>query len=199
MAYINQICHVKMKEVNTLKEYRKTKNYTQEELAKQSGISIRTIQRIEKGLTKGSPHTLKALAKTLDIKSSDIIMLAEENNAATKDSHKLKLMNFSILSVLLIPFGNIIVPTIFFLFHKSNEHVNNLGRRILSIQILSTFLLSAIAIGLFFIIGRGGGAIPLPVPIIYFMYTTVNIIIVIHTSMAIDKNKQILKFFPDIV
>ena len=188
-----------MKQLNTLKEFRKTKSFTQEELAKQSGISIRTIQRIEKGLTKGSPHTIKALAKTLDIESSNLIVLAEENNVTTNDTHKLKLMNFSILSVLLIPFGNIIVPTIFFLLHKSNRHVNSLGRRILSIQILSTFLLSFIAIGLFFIIGRGGGAIPLPVPIIYFMYTTVSIIIVIHTSMAIDKNKQILKFFPDIV
>ncbi len=127
------------------------------------------------------------------------MVLAEENNAANDDFHKLKLMNFSILSVLLIPFGNIIFPTIFFLLHKSNRHVNSLGRRILSIQILSTFLLSAMAIGLFFIIGRGGGAIPLPVPIIYFMYTTVNIIIVIHTSMAIDKNKQILKFFPNLI
>ncbi len=150
-------------------------------------------------MSKGSPHTLKTLAKTLDIESSDIMVLAEENNAANNDFHKLKLMNFSILSVLLIPFGNIIFPTIFFLLHKSNRHVNSLGRRILSIQILSTFLLSAIAIGLFFIIGRGGGAIPLPVPIIYFMYTTVNIIIVIHTSMAIDKNKQILKFFPNLI
>ncbi len=150
-------------------------------------------------MSKGSPHTLKTLAKTLDIESSDIMVLAEENNAANNDFHKLKLMNFSILSVLLIPFGNIIFPTIFFLLHKSNRHVNSLGRRILSIQILSTFLLSAIAIGLFFIIGRGGGAIPLPVPIIYFMYTTVNIIIVIHTSKAIDKNKQILKFFPNLI
>ncbi|WP_298895727.1 helix-turn-helix domain-containing protein [uncultured Psychroserpens sp.] len=188
-----------MKELNTLKEFRKAKNYTQEELAKQSGISIRTIQRIEKGLTKGSPHTLKALAKTLDVESSDIIVLADENNTANNDSRKLKLMNFSILSVLLIPFGNIILPTIFFLLHKSNTHVNSIGRRILSIQIISTFLLCGIAISLFFIIGRGGGAIPLPVPIIYFMYTSVNIIIVIHTSIAIDKNEQILKFFPNIV
>jgi transcriptional regulator with XRE-family HTH domain len=190
-----------MKELNTLKEYRQRKNYTQEELAKQSGISIRTIQRIEKGLTKGSPHTLKALAKALDIKSSDIIVFKEEqeNTIVYDDYHKVKLMNFSILSVLLIPFGNIIIPTILYLKNKSNKHVNTLGRRILSIQILSTFLLSGLAISLFFIIGQGNGAIPIPVPIIYFIYTSVNILIVIHTSIAINKKKQILKFFPNIV
>ncbi|WP_394746751.1 helix-turn-helix domain-containing protein [Spongiimicrobium salis] len=188
-----------MKELNTLKEYRKARNYTQEELAKQSGISIRTIQRIEKGLTKGSPHTLRALAKTLHIESTDILISNEENVRVHDDFHKVKLMNFSILSVLLIPFCNIILPTLIFLANKSNKHVNSIGRRILSIQILSTFLLSGLAISLFFIIGRGNGAIPKPVPIIYFIYTSVNIIIVIHTSIAIDKKKQILKFFPDLI
>ncbi|WP_350289699.1 helix-turn-helix domain-containing protein [uncultured Croceitalea sp.] len=188
-----------MKELNTLKEYRKARNYTQEELAKQSGISIRTIQRIEKGLTKGSAHTLKALAKTLHIESTDIIISNEENTRVHDDFYKVKLMNFSILSVLLIPFGNIILPTLIFLANKSNKHANSTGRRILSIQILSTFLLSGLAISLFFIFGRGNGAIPKPVPIIYFIYTSVNIIIVIHTSIAIDKKKQILKFFPDLI
>ncbi|MEP3209722.1 MAG: helix-turn-helix domain-containing protein [Maribacter sp.] len=188
-----------MKELNTLKAYRKARNYTQEELAKQSGISIRTIQRIEKGLTKGSPHTLKALAKTLHIENTNFKILDEEKGAVTTEYYKVKLMNFSILSVLLIPFGNLILPTIIFFANKSNKHVNSLGRRILSIQIINTFLLSGLAIALFFSIGRGNGAIPIPVPIIYFSYTAVNIIIVIHTSMAIDKKKQILKFFPDLI
>ncbi len=187
-----------MKKLNTLKAYRKVKNYTQEELAKHSGISIRTIQRIEKGLTTGSSHTIKALAKALNIESSDLIITKQEN-AINDDYQKVKLINFSILSVLLIPFGNIILPTILFILNKSNKHVNNLGRRILSIQILITFILSGIAISLFFIIGRGNGAIPRPVPIIYFLYSTVNILIVIHTSLAIDKKKKILKFFPNIV
>jgi transcriptional regulator with XRE-family HTH domain len=188
-----------MKELSTLKEFRKTRNFTQEELSKDSGISIRTIQRIEKGLTPGSPHTIKALAKSLDIGSSDIVVSKEENTIIYDDFHKVKLMNFSILSVLLIPFGNIILPTIIFFYYKSNKHVNTLGRRILSIQILSTFLLSGLGISLFLIIGQGNGAIPLPVPIIYVMYTTVNILIVIHSSIAIDKKKQILKFFPNLI
>mgnify|MGYP003598873837 CR=1 FL=1 len=41
-------------------------NLTQEELAEKSGISVRTIQRIESG-TKPKGYTLKALAAALGI------------------------------------------------------------------------------------------------------------------------------------
>ncbi|MFK8163545.1 MAG: helix-turn-helix transcriptional regulator [Lewinella sp.] len=38
-----------------LKSHRKLGGFTQESLATASGISIRTIQRIEKGLSQGNP------------------------------------------------------------------------------------------------------------------------------------------------
>jgi transcriptional regulator with XRE-family HTH domain len=188
-----------MKQVNTLKEYRKIRSLTQLELAENSGISIRTIQRIEKGLSSGSPHTIKTLAKALNVESSDIAISKEENTVVYDDFHKVKLINFSILVVLLIPFGNLILPTILFFCYKSNKHVNSLGRRILSIQLLSTFILSGLSIITFLVMSRGNGAIPIPVPIIYAMYTIANILIVIKTTIAIDKNKKILKFFPDLI
>ena len=44
-----------------LKHYRRLHNLSQEGLAESSGISIRTIQRIEKGESVGSAYTLNAL------------------------------------------------------------------------------------------------------------------------------------------
>ncbi|MDF2831166.1 helix-turn-helix transcriptional regulator [Chryseobacterium indoltheticum] len=50
--------------MSELKKIRETKNITQEELAEKSGISVRTIQRIEAGtIPKG--YTLKLWQKVL--------------------------------------------------------------------------------------------------------------------------------------
>ena len=115
---------------NSLKEYRKFKNLTQEELSKSSGISIRTIQRIEKGLSTGSAHTVKTLAKTLNIESIDLLIDESSFKSLNKSSlSKLKLMNFSILTMLIIPLGNIIFPSIIFFRNRDDEMVNTVGKK----------------------------------------------------------------------
>lgn len=47
--------------MNWLKKLRTSKNMTQKELAKKTGINIFTIQNIEQGNRKGSEETLKTL------------------------------------------------------------------------------------------------------------------------------------------
>nr|WP_281397796.1 DUF4870 domain-containing protein [Winogradskyella flava] len=108
-------------------------------------------------------------------------------------------MNFSILSVLMLPFGNLILPTLVYFFNIKNDYVKTIGKRIISIQILSTFFLVFLSVSIFLLMGRGNGAIPKPVPIIYFMYTLVSILIVIKTSRDLDRNRKILKIFPDLI
>ena len=66
--------------MSRLKEIREQKNLTQEELSEQSNISVRTIQRIEAG-TEPKGHTLKILAKSLDISESDLLNLPEANES----------------------------------------------------------------------------------------------------------------------
>lgn len=50
-----------------IKEARMSKGYTQKELAELSGISIRSIQRIENGVLEARSYTLKTLCGILDI------------------------------------------------------------------------------------------------------------------------------------
>lgn len=50
-----------------IKEARMAKGYTQKELAELSGISIRSIQRIENGVLEARSYTLKTLCGILDI------------------------------------------------------------------------------------------------------------------------------------
>ena len=46
-----------------VKELRKRKGFSQEELAENSGLSLRTIQRIENGETEPTGETLKRIKK----------------------------------------------------------------------------------------------------------------------------------------
>jgi transcriptional regulator with XRE-family HTH domain len=56
-----------------IKEARVAKGYTQKELAELSGISIRSIQRIENGVLEARSYTLKTLCGILDIPWQTVI------------------------------------------------------------------------------------------------------------------------------
>lgn len=122
---------------NKVQFYRERNNLTQVALAKKSELSLRTIQRIENGNTpKG--FTLKSLAKALEI---------EPQNLLNKkiDLEKIKIINISILSFFIIPFGNIILPAIL-TFTSKNEKTKALGKDILSLQIIWTITTSVLLI-----------------------------------------------------
>ncbi|MDO6526376.1 2TM domain-containing protein [Motilimonas sp. 1_MG-2023] len=55
-----------MSKPNMIKTYRLQKAWSQEQLSEFSGVSVRTIQRLEKG-GQGALETLKAIAATLDV------------------------------------------------------------------------------------------------------------------------------------
>ena len=52
---------------NNLKQLRKKKGFSQQELAALSQLSLRTVQRIEKGETEPIGHTLTQLANALEV------------------------------------------------------------------------------------------------------------------------------------
>ena len=118
-----------------VQQLRKEKNLTQTELAEKSGLSLRTIQRIEAGnIPKG--FTLKTLVKTFEIEPEKLISGKE----ITKID-RAKLINLSSLMGLIIPFGGVIFPLI--LTNKTSDQKNKeLGKNIVSVQIILTVLLS---------------------------------------------------------
>lgn len=56
-----------------LREFRKQKNYSVEELARLSGVAASTISKIENGLVSPNVNTLCALCKILKIKIEDLV------------------------------------------------------------------------------------------------------------------------------
>ena len=123
-----------------VKILREQKNLTQTELAEKSGLSLRTIQRIESGQSlKG--FTLKAIAQTLETEPENLFSKEEENIQIDRA----KLINFSALAGLIIPFGGIIFPAI--LTYRTQDSVNReLGKSVIGVQIILAFVISVLLI-----------------------------------------------------
>lgn len=166
--------------MSELFELREKLNLTQEELAEKSGISVRTIQRIEAGLQpKG--YTLKALAKALEINEYKLIVKSEINVTM------LKLINLSSLPFTLLPPLNIVLPLIIMFARKQ---FNSVTKQIVSIQILWTILSSII----FMISVLMKSKLQLGsrfILVIMIMLIVSNVFIILRNAAGIDKNKKL--------
>ena len=60
-----------------LKEIRTSLNYSQKELSEQTGLTLRTIQRIENNEVKPSLYSLKVIGEALNTDLSDFIKTSE--------------------------------------------------------------------------------------------------------------------------
>ena len=67
-----------------VREGRTRKGITQQELSDLSGISLRSVQRIENGEVIPRAHTLRVLSEKLDI--AELTAVAREPNAVVKSS-----------------------------------------------------------------------------------------------------------------
>lgn len=109
---------------------------TQTELAERSGLSLRTVQRIEAGNSlKG--FTIKAIAQALEAEPESLILSIEENSKIDRA----KLINLSALSGLVFPYGGVIFPLL--LTYKTKDPRNKeLGKNIVSVQIILAVMVS---------------------------------------------------------
>lgn len=72
-------------DINKLKNLRETKAWSQAHLADVAGLSLRTIQRIEK-LGVASPDSVKAICSSYDIEASELIKSESGHNDAQPGS-----------------------------------------------------------------------------------------------------------------
>jgi len=118
-----------------IKTLRRAKGLSQESLAENAQINLRTLQRIESGATIPRGETLRLLAQALDVPVESL------TPALAEDTAMLKLLNLSALAFWLFPLGNILVPLGIWIA-KRNEvaGVRELGKRILNFQITWSIL-----------------------------------------------------------
>lgn len=112
---------------------RKKKGFSQELLAEHAGVSLRTIQRLEKENVAPRADTLKRLAQVLDVPFEQL----QEGNSSDETKWLIK-MNTSALLVL-VPTLNIFLPLLYYKKIKTAD-VKKHAQRILSFQILWTII-----------------------------------------------------------
>ncbi|MHC6198585.1 XRE family transcriptional regulator [Elizabethkingia miricola] len=167
-----------------VQKLREEQNLTQTELAEKSGVSLRTVQRIEAGnIPKG--FTLKALAGALEVTPEDLVDRKEE----TLNVDRAKLINLSALAGLVIPYGGVIFPLI--LTCKTKDVKNRaIGKSIVSIQIIL-----ALAVSVFMIISpfiQKALSVRFPlfiIPLIIFI--CLKLFVVIHNGICLNKKSDI--------
>lgn len=180
-----------------VKELRSRKGISQELLAEESGLSLRTIQRIENNETVPRGDTLKRLAIALNTSPDDIV-----DWKVQEDQNYLTVMSMSALGFLFFPLLGIIIPLTMWMFKKDKiKNVNELGKSILNFQISWTLLLFLYYI--FMITGMFGGIFRnsffprsimgmfLPLIILYGY----NIIIIVFNTVRVYQKKT-FKYMP---
>jgi transcriptional regulator with XRE-family HTH domain len=176
--------------MSPLLEYRKKLNLTQEELAEKSGMSVRTIQRIESG-TKPKGYTLDALSKTLGISKDDL--LEGKNESIKSNKQLIKYINLSSILLLIIPLGSIIMPLIIMYWKKE---VNNLSKQIVSIQILWTLAVIILVLASSFLKNMFSLSNQLT-PLTILILLVINLYIILRNTLEIERNNKLyisLKF-----
>jgi len=128
--------------------HRKLKGYTQEALSERTEVTVRTIQRIEKGEVNPHLQTVKLLAAALEINVDDLLLL-ENPKEETIQKKWLLLMHGTPLLGFFLPFCNVLFP-LFLWIHKreDNDIYNRHGIRIVNFQItvLLFYILSFVAL-----------------------------------------------------
>lgn len=104
-------------------EARKSKGYSQEELAFNAGLSLRTIQRIEKGSVQPRLYSLKALAGALGCSVNEFKHASEVKSS--QQEKIMSLMSLSVYSVLFLPFLPLLLQAIIWYCAKEMTEEEN--------------------------------------------------------------------------
>jgi transcriptional regulator with XRE-family HTH domain len=163
---------------------RQQQNLTQEELYERSGISVRTIQRIEAG-TQPQGYTLKALAKALNVPEDELI--GRQENITAEQMKWLKLINFSALPFMIFPPLNIVAPLLIMFVKKQFGPVT---KKIVTIQIVWSLIAGILILTVMILndlFAIRGNYMKL-VPVVWLL---VNAFIILRNAAEIVKNKTL--------
>lgn len=183
---------------------RKNKGLSQEALAEACGLSLRAVQRIEAGETSPRPHTINVLAKALDV---PVEALAEKFNTpstnAVLDSSilpALRVINFSTMLGLIIPFANVFVP-MFLVRRNENLKKNMAYKKIISFQAI-WLLVTLLAVVFTPVIIKlftqtvAFGKLPPPILLTYGAMVLLNVFFTIRSAIQLRLGTAIYGWVP---
>ena len=188
-----------------VKTLRNRKGYSQEELADKTGLSLRTIQRIENGETEPRGDSLKRLATIFEVSPDEIVDWTVQENKGLLVS-----LNLSALAFLVVPLGGILVPLMIWISKKDKvKGVNELAKDVLNFQITWVILcvLALLPIFAFALLVATDSPFlhqnmrSITFPLIFaFLYAGLyvyNVVFIIINSIRINNEKSTV-YFPSI-
>ncbi|MCK4815745.1 helix-turn-helix domain-containing protein [bacterium] len=158
-----------MKTGQIIREIRLKKGMTQEELSAKTGISSRTIQRIEQGKVDPRSYTLQTIADALEVDYEELINIASNQQIEDTQESKfwLPILHLSGLFLLLIP------PLIIWFLKKDKiENIRIQGVDVINFQLSMLLIVIPSGILAFLVI---------TIPIIIFIGVFSTVIIIINT------------------
>lgn len=174
--------------MSIIKNLREKSGDTQLELAKQTGLSLRTIQRLESNNKEPKGYTLTMLSEVFNI-APLVLQDQFKSIEQTKESeiNSIRIINLSVLAFLIIPFGNLLIPLLVWRKKRKSKLVDDLGRKIINFQIFWSILLClSLCISPFISTG-----IIFSFPIILIVLgiaVLINLMVVITTATALQHN-----------
>ncbi|MHB9143180.1 MAG: DUF4870 domain-containing protein [Paludibacter sp.] len=180
-----------------VKELRLSNGFSQENLADESALNLRTIQRIESGTTIPRGDTLLRLASALKISPDELL-----DRAKLEDKGQLLLINLSGLSFILNPFLGLIIPLALWV-SKRDKVVNadENGKELLNFQISWLLILSLfIIVFVFYVVSfskvDAQGTVNSPLAAIICLlfvgfYYSYSIILIIKNTIRIQKDMPV--------
>ncbi len=188
-----------------IKDLRNRRGFSQEELSETTGLSLRTIQRIENGETEPRGDSLKRLASAFDVSADEII-----DWTVQEDKGFLTSLSLSALSFLIFPLLGILVPLIIWISKKDKiKNLNNIAKDLLNFQITWTMLLFIGYFGIAMSLAYGIETIRDVSPAsliksrltLYLVFLAImyfyNFILTISNSIRINREKNV-GYFPKI-
>lgn len=182
---------------NKIKEVRKRKCLSQEQLAEAAKVNLRTIQRIENNQNEPRGNTLNLICKVLDINVEDLLDYGKQI-----DRSYLIYFHLSVLFGIVIPLGNIIIPFILWMNKKDKIiDLKSMGANLLNFQIIWSFLTFIIVIfGAFlkvirFEIGPFNGTTTF---LLLYPFYIINLILPLIFAFRVKKGKS-GNFYPRII
>lgn len=173
-------------------QIRKEKAWSQEDLAERSGISVRTIQRIEKNGSKPRPFTIQTLACALDVEVATLLPKEEKTvQQPAMDFSILRQINLAVFLHVVLPLGNIFLPLIIWRKNRQSTLVKEVGSKIITVQILwtlTTLLLLILTPLVSFLIS---GEVQVgQFPVVLFVYL---LSVILNVFMTIQSAQRLLK------
>ena len=161
-----------------VKEIRTKRGLSQEQLAEASGLSLRTIQRIENGETLPRGDTLIRLAASLQISPQELI-----DSKIIEDNNFLTLLSLSQFGFVVFPLLGIVIPLVLWILKKDKvKNTDALGRSILNFQITWSLIFFSILFLSFPFIG-------FPVFLVLIMYLF-NLVMIIKNTIRFSRTGE---------